>query len=53
MWEFFQCIGCQDLRWIPESLSFSDCTYIIGTIHDKPEYDPLLGQSESEVGDGY
>ena len=36
VWEFSNVSVVEDLRWIPESLGFADCTYIIGNIHDNP-----------------
>ncbi len=37
VWEYSNVSVVEDLRWIPESLGFADCTYIIGNIHDNPE----------------
>ena len=36
VWEYSNVSVVEDLRWIPESLGFADCTYIIGNIHDNP-----------------
>ena len=37
VWEFSNVSVVEDLRWMPESLGFADCTYIIGNIHENPE----------------
>ena len=46
VWEHSNVSVVEDLRWIPESLGFADCTYIIGNIHDNPE---LIKEKKNET----
>ena len=43
VWEYSNVSVVEDLRCIPESLGFADCTYIIGNIHENPE---LMGKKK-------
>lgn len=61
VWQYSNVSIVEDLRWLPDSLDFADCAYVIGNIHDNPELmtigirnlDEIIVEIGSAIGKNY
>ena len=42
VWEYSNVSTVEDLRWLPDSLGFADCAYVIGNIYENPELEAVM-----------